>query len=199
MEEKKGIRKDLIVKRDAINSDIWNRNSYIIQRNIIQSEIYKQSNCILCYADFHGEVGTLTLIEDALLKGKHVFLPKVLENFTESRMEFYEVFSTLELINGYKGIMEPTGNRARTFNYDEYKKDDILMLIPGVAFSKDGSRLGYGKGYYDYYLKDKPEIFKVGICFSMQITDSLPTDSNDVLMDLVVTEETKSNEIKRTK
>ena len=197
MEEKKTIRKDLIGKRDSLNTNVWIENSNIIQRNIMRSELYNSADCILCYADFHGEVGTLTIIENALMSGKHIFLPKVVENFIEARMEFYEVFSTNELIGGYKGIMEPTGNVERVFDYEAYKDKNVLMLVPGVAFSKDGYRLGYGKGYYDHYLCDKPNILKCGLCFSMQIIDDLPVNENDVKMDMIISERTSFEEINK--
>lgn len=195
MDEKKIIRNDLINKRDSIDSDTWNRDSKIIQKNIILSDIYKKSDCILCYSDFHGEVGTLMIIEDALLSGKKVFLPKVLQNFTEARMDFYEIISTNELIDGYKGIMEPTGNREKTFNYDEWSGKRVLMTVPGVAFSNEGYRLGYGLGYYDLYLSDKPSIIKAGICFSMQIAKNIPILEHDIKMDFLFTEKTSVAEI----
>ena len=195
MEDKGSIRKRIIVSRDAIPSDLWNENSYTIQKNIMKSELYKKADCIMCYADFHGEVGTILFIEDALLKGKHVFLPKVLENFVESRMEFYEIFSTSELLNGYKGIKEPTGNMQRSFDYDLYKDKNILMLVPGVAFSKNGYRIGYGKGYYDFYLEEKERIIKAGLCFDLQVVDEFNIDSNDIKMDLLISESTKISDI----
>lgn len=197
MEEKKEIRKTLIVKRDSLNPDVWSQYSNSIQRNIIKSDIYKKADCILCYADFHGEVGTLTLIEDALINNKKVYLPKVIENFDESRMEFYRIFSTFELIGGYKGIMEPTGNVSRVFNYDEHANENILILVPGVAFDKDFNRLGYGKGYYDNYLKDKLSMLKCGLCFSMQILDNVPASEQDIKLDYLITENTSVSDINK--
>lgn len=195
MEDKAAIRKRIIVSRDALAADLWDEKSVKIQKNIMKSELYKSADCLMIYADFHGEVGTFLLIEDALLKGKHVFLPKVLENFTESRMEFYEIFSSAELLNGYKGIKEPTGNLQRTFDYDKYQASTLLMLVPGVAFSKEGYRIGYGKGYYDIYLADKPLIIKCGMCFDMQIVDDIPYEATDIKMDLIIGEDTKVEDI----
>lgn len=192
--DKKDIRKDIIIRRDAIRSDEWITNSNIIQRNIIKSLVYERAENILCYADFHGEVGTLQIIEDALIKGKNVFLPKVLENFDEAKMDFYKINSTSELIEGYKGILEPTGNYDRRFILDNHK---TLMLVPGVAFTEEGYRLGYGKGYYDRYLYDKTDILKVGICFFMQIINNLPVDKNDIKMDYIISEKTSLSDINK--
>ena len=87
--EKNSIRSSLIVKRDALSSDVWTYNSNMIQRSIIRSKLYAECDVLLIYADFHGEVGTFTLVDDALINGKEVYLPKVLEGFDEARMEFY--------------------------------------------------------------------------------------------------------------
>ncbi len=195
MEDKKAVRHELIKNRDAIKPDDWNRDSMTIQKTILKSDVYKKCDCLLCYADFHGEVGTLVLIEDALLSGKRVFLPKVLDNFTESRMDFYEIYATNELISGYKGIYEPTGNRERTFRYNEWENKTVLMTVPGVAFSDSCYRLGYGLGYYDNYLKDKQGIIKCGLCFGLQVLKDIPVNDNDIKMDFLVNEKTTVKEI----
>lgn len=197
MEEKKTIRKELKEKRDSLNFEEWNKHSKTIEKNIIKSDIYKESDCIMCYSDFNGEVGTLMIIEDALLSGKKVYLPKVLDNFTERCMEFYEIYSSNELIKGFKGILEPTGNRSRTFSYDKWVGKKILMLVPGVAFSREGYRIGYGMGYYDIYLKDKPEIIKCGLCFDMQMVSEIPAGEHDIKMDFLVNENTTLSEINK--
>lgn len=195
--EKSVIRKDLLKRRDSLNSNVWKENSLIIESNILKSKVYKNADIIMCYADYHGEVGTLTIIDDALLKSKQVFLPKVLENFDEARMDFFEIFSTCELIHGYNGILEPTGNKKRVFEYEKNKDKNILMLVPGVGFSKDGKRIGYGKGYYDNYLVNKPAILKAGMCFSLQIIDDIPVNENDIPLDFIISENTPISEINK--
>lgn len=199
MAEKKEIRKQLIVERDALSPDVWSKKSNAIESSILRSRLYRDCDHLLIYADFHGEVGTTMIIEDALIKGKKVYLPKVLESFEEARMDFFQISSSFELVNGYKGIMEPLGNRDRCFDYEKNKSDHILMLVPGVSFTKDGYRLGYGKGYYDSYLTDKNNIIKCGICFSMQVVEDLPINSHDIKMDLLVTENVSFTEIDRIK
>ena len=195
--DKREIRKDLIDKRDAIKSDDWIEYSNKIQRNIIRSSLYRSAECILIYSDFHGEVGTFSLIEAALLDNKMVYLPKVCENFLEARMEFYRIYSTQELIDGFMGIKEPIGSLDRVFSLDEIDLKKTVVFVPGVAFSKDNYRLGYGKGYYDNYLKDKEEMLKIGLCFSMQIKDTIPNEEHDIKMNYVITEKTNVSEINK--
>lgn len=197
MEGKEEIRGRLIKERDSINHDLWNKKTNDISRKILRSAFYKDAEYILLYADFHGEVGTNIILEDALLKDKKVYLPKVLENFDEAKMDFFKIINSVELIEGYKGIKEPTGDHRKCFDYSKVKEKNILMLVPGVAFDKNGNRLGYGKGYYDNYLKDKPDILTVALCFSLQIQESLPCNDGDIKINHLISETTAADEIKK--
>ena len=188
MDEKREIRNELIKKRDAINPRDWEEKSKAIQKTLIMSSLYKKADAILANADFHGEVGTFMIIENALLEGKRVFMPRVLDNFTESKMDFYEIHSTSELDKGYKGILEPLGNREKSFSLSDWTGKTVLMTVPGVAFDKRNYRMGYGRGYYDGYLKDKASVIKCGLCFSMQILDEIPVTDNDIQLDFCVSE-----------
>ena len=98
---------------------------------------------------------------------------------------------------GFKGIQEPLGNRQRAFNPLEWTDKKVLMTVPGVAFDKRNFRMGYGRGFYDTYLSDKPGIIKCGLCFSMQILDEIPVTDNDIQMDFCVSELTNPKELER--
>ncbi len=199
MGDKKQIRSELKAKRDSLNGELWVQYSNTIQSLVLKSKIYKEADSIFAYSDFHGEVGTLSIIEDALLKGKKVYMPKVLDTFDDNGMAFFRIYSTSELISGFKGIKEPGGNGERVFDPDKESNDKKLMLVPGVAFSSDGYRIGYGRGYYDKYLEGKNQFFKLGLSFSMQIVDDIPSEIHDIKMDFVVTENTKLQEINKYK
>jgi len=89
-------------------------------------------------------------------------------------------FSTKEeLKQGSLGIWEPDVQK-------EYLNSIDLVIVPGVAFDRDKSRLGRGKGYYDRYFINK-RIVKIGVCFDFQLLESIPIDSFDIKMDKVVT------------
>ena len=89
-------------------------------------------------------------------------------------------FSTKEeLKQGSLGIWEPNTQK-------EYLNSIDLVIVPGVAFDRDKSRLGRGKGYYDRYFINK-RIVKIGVCFDFQLLESIPIDSFDIKMDKVVT------------
>ena len=69
-----------------------------------------------------------------------------------------------------------------------YKNID-LILVAGIAFDRDGYRLGYGLGYYDKFLAKLPKALKIGLCFDLQIVEKVPRESYDVPVDMIVTDE----------
>jgi len=73
---------------------------------------------------------------------------------------------------------------------DLHLPDSIdLVLVPGVAFSRGRHRLGRGGGFFDRLLSGRAAgAFKLGVCFSFQIVEAMPTDAHDVILDAVVTE-----------
>ena len=94
-------------------------------------------------------------------------------------MNFYKIDSYDDIQPGYFNIPEPKSNiKLRT--------PDII-IVPGVAFSYEFERLGYGGGFYDTYLCDK-DILKIAICFEFQMMDKLPVEEHDIKMDMIVTE-----------
>ncbi len=188
MRSKKSVRTELRAKRESLEAKLWQDYSNRIQRSILRSTLYKECDILMAYCDKNNEVGTLTLCEDALISGKELYFPKVLENFNEARMEFYRVNSTTELTPGFHGIMEPLGDINRVFDYNRSLDKKVLMLVPGIAFDHEGHRLGYGKGYYDNYLRNKEAIMRIGICFSMQIIDKVPVTRNDLHVNYVLSE-----------
>ncbi len=112
------------------------------------------------------------------LKGKRVCVPSVEEgNITASIIRDVK---ELNKKNKY-GILEPSELRKID------KKDIDLVIVPGIVFDKQNHRIGYGKGYYDNFLKD----FKgktIGLAFKMQILEIIPKDEWDVRLDRVISE-----------
>ena len=88
------------------------------------------------------------------------------------------------LTTGSFNIQEPTGNEIIT----DFVVTDVA-IIPGVAFDRNGNRLGRGKGYYDRFLSHFPGI-KIGICADFRLVDAIPAEAHDVKMDYVITPST---------
>ncbi len=90
-----------------------------------------------------------------------------------------------DLICGYKGIPEPR-DRSRIVSPASIE----VALIPGVVFDRCGNRLGYGAGFYDRFLTlEAPQAIRIGLAFSCQLAEKIPSLPHDVPMDMVVTEE----------
>ena len=85
-----------------------------------------------------------------------------------------------DLKKGPFGILEPQGEVLNELSLID------IAIVPGLAFSADGKRLGRGKGYYDRLLKRIPQCYKIGICFSFQLINHIPTTQYDVMMNEVI-------------
>lgn len=112
----------------------------------------------------------------ALLKESH-WRPCVPSIFEDGSMEFYKISWKL-LAKAFMGL---------TISNAFPRVDPSVLVVPGLAFSKEGKRLGRGKGFYDRYLENKT-VFKIGVCAEKQVVDELKTEDHDVRMDIVITE-----------
>ena len=141
---------------------------------------FQNAGGLLSYYGVGDEVATKAILELALKAGKRVGVPRCYE---AGRMEFLEIQSLADLseISDY-GIPEaPDGTAVID------PKDADLVLVPALAFSVDGCRIGYGKGYYDRYLKRCGGI-NIGLCFDACLRDRLPTNDNDRPVQMIITE-----------
>lgn len=132
---------------------------------------------ILLYSALPDEVPTQALMDEMVKRGKTVLLPRVID---DTDMELRHYTGLHDLQTGAYGILEPTGEL-----FTDYDAIDAA-IIPGMAFDADGHRLGRGKGYYDRFLSRVPYIYKIGLCFSWQIVDCVPSDEHDIVMDKVI-------------
>ena len=132
---------------------------------------------VMLYYSLADEVSTHELADRLVERGKMVVLP-VVTGPAEMKLRRYR--SADDLSMGAFGIMEPTGEPFTSL------AEIDLAVVPGMAFDTRGNRLGRGKGYYDRFLSQLPQATKVGLCFPFQKFPGVPTDENDVRMDLVI-------------
>ena len=187
------IRKKIKEKLASIPASDLNTESVSICQKIINSKDYKTCTTLLAYMPLQDEVDISPVISDALNNHKEVFLPRIIPG--TNQMEFYGYETASQAKKGSFGIMEPAADEERNFfRYLNNAKDKqkILMLVPGRAFTKDGRRLGRGKGFYDIYFSRLAEysfykdIKKSGVCLACQLLADLPVTPDDVVMDSVV-------------
>lgn len=151
-------------------------SSFVINR-LKDNSHFANANTILLYNALDDEVQTKEFIESLAAEGKTVLLPRVIN---DTDMELRQYTGNNDMEKGTFNILEPTGKL-----FTQYEDIDVAV-IPGMSFDAEGHRLGRGKGYYDRMLSLMPKVYKIGICFSWQMVDNVPTCEHDVVMDCVI-------------
>jgi 5-formyltetrahydrofolate cyclo-ligase len=152
--------------------------SVVVTARLRRDPHYTHARTLLLYSALPDEVQTQPLLDELLSQGKTILLPRVV---SDTNMELRRYTGPQDLQPGAYHIMEPTGQL-----FTDYKQIDIA-IIPGMAFDREGHRLGRGKGYYDRFLRKLGKVTKVGVCYDFQIQDNLPWSWHDVRMDKVIT------------
>ncbi|MDI6745295.1 MAG: 5-formyltetrahydrofolate cyclo-ligase [Thermodesulfovibrionales bacterium] len=181
--DKKTVRQEILLKRDAILGNIRKEKDAAIRQQIIRLPEFTDAKKILFYASFRSEVSTMKMIKISLDSGKRVALPKV--DKENKKLKLYEIKNMNELVQCYMGILEPSVSEERLTALD----DIDLIFIPGAAFDVSGSRLGYGSGFYDKLLSEiKDKIPVIAPAYEEQIVDNIPSEPHDIKVDKIVTE-----------
>ena len=171
------LRKEYILKRKNIENK--KEKSDQITKKIIENDFYKNAKIVALYKNLTDEVDTNELIKYSIDIGKTVCLPRIVEN----EIRFYKINDCDEILEKSKfGVEEPIADED---NYIEKNIID-LIIVPGVCFDQNKNRMGFGKGFYDRFL-ESTSLKSIGICFEEQIVEKLPVTTNDVKMDLIIT------------
>jgi 5-formyltetrahydrofolate cyclo-ligase len=187
LSDKFPIRRDVLFKRDSISEETKKDKDRKIRETLLGLSEFKASHKILLYASFRSEVDTFDLLKYCIDSGKTTVLPKVDKQNNE--LKLYEIKYTEELISGYLGIPEPDVSEDRLMDVEHMD----LIIIPGVAFDEQCSRLGYGKGFYDKLLsrvRGQGSRVKclIALAYEEQIVESIPSESHDIRMDKIITD-----------
>ena len=183
---KLGIRKKLLALREQLSPDIRAAWSEAISAHIVKLEIYRQASTILGYMNFGAEFASELWIQQVLADGKRLALPRV--NRHTNQLDLYWV-DDLEnqLAAGLWGIREPIVERCERLN----RLNEVeFVLLPGVAFTRDGARLGYGRGFYDKllaHMTHQPAL--AAAAFALQIVEQIPQEVTDVKVGWIITEQ----------
>jgi 5-formyltetrahydrofolate cyclo-ligase len=177
------LRKEVLSKRDSIPLPVRKIKDSAIADRIFALDNFREPKMVLLYASFRSEVNTEGVIKKALELGKKVLLPRV--NLEKTRLDLYEIDGLDELSAGYMEIPEPEAKEEKLRGLEEVG----VVVLPGAAFDSKGSRLGYGKGYYDRLLSEgsaRPVL--VALAYEEQILEDIPAESHDVKMDIILTD-----------
>lgn len=167
-------------RKSMMNDAEIERLSASLCLDLYKIDEYKNASCIFAYVSYNQEVRTRGLIEHALEDGKRVAVPKVDGDI----MNFSYISSFGDLKAGYMGIPEPWED----LECADDREEQVLMIMPGLAFDETGNRVGYGKGYYDRYLMqhNKTRYTKAVLAYDFQIVDSIEADAFDVKTDILI-------------
>ncbi|MBR5349431.1 MAG: hypothetical protein IK125_09455 [Lachnospiraceae bacterium] len=197
VEEKKNLRSRMKMLRSGISEENLKRHRLWVTDWFCKVCDSAKPSALLSYIDVANEAPTRGAIEIALLKGVPVFLPKT---YPHGVMVFVNVQDLKDLDDGKFHIPEPRivsgdtlvlGRPEFETVVEEYENcslnyrnicsedyNDALMLVPGLAFSEEGYRLGYGGGYYDRYVKDA-NFTTMGMAYDFQILPEIPREEHD--------------------
>ena len=202
---KPSIRKTILAQREQLPAGTRAAHSAAITERLLQLPEYQQAGTVLGYMNFGTEFASELWVERALADGKRLALPKV--NRHTNHLDLYWVDDPEnQLAAGLWGIREPVVERcAKLAAPDEIE----FALLPGVAFTRDGARLGYGGGYYDKLLMKQLAIrlgeqttpakslvmagmaqrpILAAAAFALQIVERLPQEATDIRVEWIVTE-----------
>ncbi len=178
-EEKQKLRSRLRSLRRSIQPEERAALDKGILRQVLGFLWYREADTLLLYASCGGEPDTLQLIRTALDDGKAVALPRCL---AAGQMEFILIQSMDDLSAGAYGILEPVGSQHPNLT------ERSLCLVPGVAYTNTGVRLGQGGGYYDRFLAEHPQLRTAGLCYTDFLQESIPSEAHDCRVNAVITE-----------
>lgn len=173
---KSTIRTELLRQRRQMDDALIQKHSAKIIAHICASTIFKEASQVALYLPINGEVDLSALMTDS---DKNFYLPSI----NQQTMQFHRHHSQLILKQHRFGCLQPE------FKADHVAPDIDLCLLPLVGFDHQGNRLGMGGGYYDRYFADNDTTILAGIAYLFQQVEQLPTDSWDVKLQHIFTEQ----------
>ena len=178
MQDKKELRKKFSEIRKAAKSDAKDMS---ISARALSLEAVANADTVLLFASFRSEPDTWALAGSLLRNGRTVAYPLCGEN---NEMTFHIVGSISQLRDGKYDISEPDSSLPCPVITDR-----TVCIVPGLAFTEKGERLGYGGGYYDKFIQENPDITTIALAYEELIVGQLPLMQHDLRVDIIVTEE----------
>ena len=159
--DKKELRHEIRGRKKQFSSlQLQQLSLEVVQRLLVHPRVV-QANTVMFYHSLPDEVYTHEAVDEENLE-----------------IRLYQGPQDLKL--GAMNILEPAGTP-----FTDYQEIETV-LVPGMSFDPQGNRLGRGKGYYDRFLAQVPQAYKIGVCFDFQKVELVPTDENDIQMNEVI-------------
>ncbi len=182
-EQKQRIRREMLEQRNDLPAlEVLKRSNQVLDR-LYGMPIFRNATVVLSYISFGTEVNTHGCIRMLLADDAKQVLVPVVASRDERTLVLSELHAWNELSTGAYGILEPREEHVRRRSPGAVD----LALIPGLAFDRRGTRIGYGGGYYDVLLQHLGGS-TVALAYAFQVVEMLPEEPHDVRVDAVVTE-----------
>jgi 5-formyltetrahydrofolate cyclo-ligase len=183
-ERKRALREDILGRRAALDRAEHSRLSRAITASLLNLSEFERARCVLAYLSFGSEFDTGEFVSALQARSCVLVLPRI--DLTRRRLTLHRVHDPeLDTLPGVWGIREPDPQRCPLADVAEID----AVLVPGVAFTKRGERLGYGGGFYDSLIREwlsHPPL--IAPAFELQVVEDLPLGADDRPIDGVVTE-----------
>jgi 5-formyltetrahydrofolate cyclo-ligase len=177
--DKKLLRDHARTLRASLSMAEIEEKSGLICRHV--REVLDGTNPLMVYASKPLEVNTKDLIGHLIAQGKTVVVPIIEKDTKTLRLSYLEDPAVLQVSTFH--VPEPVGHELPA------RASDVkAVIIPMLAFDKNGNRLGYGAGYYDRFLSLHPHLTRIGLAFACQEVEEIPADATDASMDIIVTD-----------
>lgn len=182
MDDKKSLRQQLKEKLSQLSKPLYEDYSYKIAKQLYNDEDWKNANVIGITISKYPEVDTYQIIRKAWELGKKIVVPKCDPADKTMAFRMLSEFSQLECV--FYGLYEPIEELTRKMEPGEID----LLIVPGLAYTEEGFRIGFGGGYYDRYLKDFSGQ-TVSLAFHTQMIPSFTVEKHDMPISKIITNE----------
>lgn len=182
-EKKRLIRQEIKSKRQELADDEVIAQSKLILDKLLAHPFLQKERVIASYMGFKGEIDTKH-INDYLIKHQHIVSLPLIHPQKKGLMDFYKVNDIKNLVPNRYGILEPIAKAANLIPINLFE----LVIVPLVAFDKNGNRLGMGGGYYDRLLKKLSfNCITIGLAYDFQQIDKIEYEPWDMPLDEIIT------------
>ena len=173
---KQELRRAIRERKRAMTAEEIEARSAVLAEKFAQSDAYKAAKTIYGYLPYNQEVRTVPMLARALAEGKKVAVPQGYGD----EMKFIYLDDLTQVAKGYAGIPEPIADGPVA------RDETALVLMPGLAFDREGHRIGYGGGFYDKFLAREPHHPTLALCYDFQMQEHLETQEFDIPVDTVL-------------
>ncbi|WP_153732952.1 5-formyltetrahydrofolate cyclo-ligase [Sporosarcina obsidiansis] len=180
--DKQILRKQVLEQLHQLSPSDHEQKSALIQKQVLASDEFKHADTIGITLSRFPEVATHRLIEIAWQTGKRIAIPRCIPSSRQMDFRLIESFDQTETV--YLDLREPRIDLTTSVAAE----DIDLQIVPGVVYSEEGYRIGFGGGYYDRYLSNYPHQ-TISLAFEQQIQTAMERESHDIPVSYLYTEE----------